>query len=501
MRVRSRRFPLTASTVCVGLVAFLLQPPHCSVAQITRFGLDSLNITALVSESEDLGGGSTMFGNLLFAGIDALLIDKAMDGVFVARANDVRAHWEETGLRQRTKRGITALGLQHWGVGPRDGLHLFAAVHAGQEDSSEVVLYRCTFGSDPMPPLDWQESDQGISRRHPFYGSERIQAIIAWHYTGHTPPQPVLAGGFSTYVSEAGGSLWNRIDSSIEILSMDVMPKWFGNVAWAGGAEVVRLDSVTGMMHPRVMVSRDQGLSWKVQRLPLNGNSYVWGIAIAPGSSDTVFIGLDGVRRTFDGGMQWELCMNDPSFTVNALLCDPRNPTHVYAGGRGVENGNTVVCKRSTDLGATWSNIYAPQGVSVEYVQCMTIAFRDSADRGPNAKRGLFFGTHGSGVWVYDIDGPASALDIPDQRRRLPASIHPNPARDHAELSIHIPEAASVELRITDVLGRTVQATSFPIRDAGAFNTILPLRGLSPGVYFCRLASKEHVVVLRMIVG
>ncbi|MFQ6113313.1 MAG: hypothetical protein ACE5NG_04385, partial [bacterium] len=81
------------------------------------FGLEGKVITSLAAEAQE----RTIFTysqNLIFAGTNG-------DGVFQASPFDSSHTWRSLGLDGRN---ITALTVQHWGVGPIDGLKLLAAV-------------------------------------------------------------------------------------------------------------------------------------------------------------------------------------------------------------------------------------------------------------------------------------------------------------------------------------------------------------------------------------
>ena len=159
------------------------------------------------------------------------------------------------------------------------------------------------------------------------------------------------------------------------------------------------------------------------------------------------------------------------------------------------------MCKRSTDFGNTWTNIYAPTGLVVAQVQHMTIAMRDSVDTGHARKRGLFLGTRGTGVWVYDIDDPPTARRDADGPITFAASIAPNPAHGHVDITLQLPEAASVQLSISDVLGRIVRKREFPEHRAGSFTTRQSLHGLRSGVYFCTVVTASNARTLRFVIG
>ena len=90
-------------------------------------------------------------------------------------------------------------------------------------------------------------------------------------------------------------------------------------------------------------------------------------IAIDPRDNNVVYIGAadGGVWKTTDGGVNWKpLTDNQPSLAMGSIAIDPNNPDTIYAG-TGEENfavnsyyGAGIL--KSTDGGATWTNILGP---------------------------------------------------------------------------------------------------------------------------------------------
>ncbi len=153
-------------------------------------------------------------------------------------------------------------------------------------------------------------------------------------------------------------------------------------------------------------------------------------VAVAgdPSHAQTFYFGAcaGGVWKTTDGGTYWEN-VSDGSFgtaAVGAIAVADADPNVVYAGtGEAcirvdVSHGDGVY--RSTDGGATWSNVgltdtrhigrirIHPEDPDLVYVAALGHAF------GPNEQRGVFRSRDGGATWEHVLhrDAETGAIDL-----------------------------------------------------------------------------------------
>ncbi|RIY07281.1 T9SS C-terminal target domain-containing protein [Hymenobacter rubripertinctus] len=84
---------------------------------------------------------------------------------------------------------------------------------------------------------------------------------------------------------------------------------------------------------------------------------------------------------------------------------------------------------------------------------------------------------------------------------KLQLRVQPNPASTVAQLRYDLPQAATVEVTITNLLGATVQTLPATRAAAGSQSVTLPLQNLANGVYIVRLRTGEVQQTTRLIVN
>src|SRR3990172_5425387 len=182
------------------LILFIILSNNLSLSQeLQSFGLQDKVITSLAVEQADYNNFSQP-SDFIFAGTKE-------DGVYKASATDESPDWTHLGL---TGKPIAALTIEHWGVGPMDGLRLFAAVQPDYEKGDSTLI----FSKEVRLSMDtnWVVSDSGIDEN-----VNSINALDSYYYTGHTPPVPVIAGT-NLGVYTMTGNLWTQSEIENENL-------------------------------------------------------------------------------------------------------------------------------------------------------------------------------------------------------------------------------------------------------------------------------------------
>jgi photosystem II stability/assembly factor-like uncharacterized protein len=101
-----------------------------------------------------------------------------------------------------------------------------------------------------------------------------------------------------------------------------------------------------------VYVSGDSGITWRAANAGLT-DTRITSLAVSPADARVAYAGTQsGGFETTDGGASWiPLGGGFPSSIVDAFAIDPSSPSRIYA------IGTSGALSRSSDAGATWSNI------------------------------------------------------------------------------------------------------------------------------------------------
>jgi hypothetical protein len=96
---------------------------------------------------------------------------------------------------------------------------------------------------------------------------------------------------------------------------------------------------------------------------------------------------------------------------------------------------------------------------------------------------------------VTTLNGWALSVDEPQLNEWV--TIYPNPATDHLNIVTNRPDANSLEVRVSDILGNLLQTGA--IRPFEKQDTRISLSGLSKGLYLITVSDGENRVVRKVV--
>lgn len=242
--------------------------------------------------------------------------------------------------------GLAAYDLQALVVDPHHPTTIFAASGEpplGTHSPERFVsggLFKSTDGG-----RTWRSVDRGMSN-------------TAVHAVALDPRDPErlyagtsLAGVFK---SSDGGSTWKPINRGFK--GLDLYPRTV-TVDPKTPTTVYAATNGGG-----VFKSIDGGGSWQPTNSGLT-NTDVTVLAIDPTTPSILHAGTagGGIFKTMDGGRTWRPAnaglANVESFTVNALVLNPRTPSTVYMSWVGMPYGVPSDVHKSIDGGKTWVSV------------------------------------------------------------------------------------------------------------------------------------------------
>lgn len=249
--------------------------------------------------------------------------------------------------------------------------------------------------------------------------------------------------------------------------------------------------------------SEDHGASWRVL-LTIPGYTGM-DVLVNPANPDIILVASgDAIYRTEDAGKTWSnIRLPDPlSRSVECLAVDPRFPHMMYCGVHSFNDersdpftGNRQggICV-SSDYGKTWA-IMPMDGLHNYTVR--RIHYHENPRR-------LIISTNGGVYETLLEDRPleASGNESPHPGALSLEAPFPNPARasDRISVRVLVDRRQTITLRLTDVLGHTVE--NVHEGEIASGRHILQLRSPSfaPGMYFLHLRGESGHEVQRLII-
>lgn len=155
--------------------------------------------------------------------------------------------------------------------------------------------------------------------------------------------------------------------------------------------------------------------------------------------------------------------------------------TSMVAGGSGYVSQNTLRQHFGLGTGSTIDSVvvYWPNG-SRERFDNLSV----------NTHQEILQGTGTTGIREPDRGGP-SAFKLQQN--------YPNPFNPSTRITYSVPDRSDIKLRVFDMLGRELATLVDQVEEQGTYHIVFDARGLSGGVYFCRLEAANFAQTIRML--
>ncbi|MEO0468578.1 MAG: T9SS type A sorting domain-containing protein [Bacteroidota bacterium] len=291
-------------------------------------------------------------------------------------------------------------------------------------------------------------------------------------------PDTLYAGRNYLYWSVDRGISWNQrslapLDNLNPILTIAVAPN-NSQTLYASTAPRLGNDA-------KVFKSIDGGINWALVSNDLP-NRLAMDIAIDPVDEDIAYAVFSGfgsghVYKTIDGGINWQLMdVGLPDVPTNTVVIDPTYPDVVYIG-------NDLGIYVSQNGGLSWENFS-------EGLPSSTLIMHLSISA---ANQKLRAATHGNGVYQTGLLVPLptniASDELPQEIMGMP---YPNPASEVMRLPLQIDQTRSVQLVLTDLMGRKIKEIMPQQMISGQREVEIELSDLAAGTYLIRLISRNE---------
>lgn len=192
------------------------------------------------------------------------------------------------------------------------------------------------------------------------------------------------------YAGAAGGGVWKTTNGGAtfqpifegypqSIGAIEVDPNDPDNTIWVGTGEIWTRNSVS--VGDGLFRSKDGGVNWEL--MGFEGSERISSVVVNPSNSNEIYVGVlgglwgdspqRGVYKSSDGGKTWQqMLFVDEGTGCADLIMDPENPNVLYAsmwefrrtGWSFNSGGEKSALFKSTDGGKSWNKIHNgfPQG-------------------------------------------------------------------------------------------------------------------------------------------
>lgn len=281
---------------------------------------------------------------------------------------------------------------------------------------SDGGIFRSTNGGD-----DWTDLSAGlnITQFYRFGGSELATGTVM--AGAQDNGCNLLSGGDWTHVLGADGmecaidpadpQILYASSQNGSVYRSDDGGQSFNNITWSIGEEGAWVtpyaidpnDAQTlyvGLNN--VWKSTDQGGNW-TSISPFGTSTFIAALAVAPSSSDAIYI-IRGeqLRRTLNGGANWSVMSAGlPVLAPTAIAVHPLDAQTAWLAFSGYQEGEKVYV--TTDAGTSWTNVSA----NLPNVPVNTIVFEQGTAGGVyvGTDLGVFYTDSTLGAWQPFSDG------------------------------------------------------------------------------------------------
>ena len=210
------------------------------------------------------------------------------------------------------------------------------------------------------------------------------------------------------YIAAAGGGVWKTTDGgNTWTVLTDGLPTTYSGALAFDPNDPNTLYYGTGELHycgdcfpgDGLFKSTDGGATWAKIATTDEVGSYISRIAIRPDNSDVIFVASNmGLARSTDGGVTWSWVFNEND--VNSIVINPNHPDSIFIGvySRGVY--------LSTDGGDNWTRLTSLPTSGIGRVELAThpqhpnYLLASFVDANTGGLYGLYKSTDGGATWT-----------------------------------------------------------------------------------------------------
>ena len=316
----------------------------------------------------------------------------------------------------------------------------------------------------------------------------------------------VVNGTGSIFRSEDYGYHWNshRIGSLFQFKTVAAIDgKFYLGNGWGN----------------KVLVSSDLGITWNELDMPI----YNADVEDFAGDGEKLFIALSrggGVIASYDSGKTWQATSEGltTNNVISLLYSKKRLLAGTYGGGLFglVDAKQPIQWKIPVDHATIENNYqtfiwYKNFGVDAYRFQLSTdslfenpiidVTLNDTIYTVKNLDFNQTYYYRLSTVTPYwnDFFSPIRSFRVLPPKKYILDQNAPNPFNSTTLIKYHVPKEGQVEIILYNALGRKIKTFTKNVSTPGSYTLTITASGLSSGVYFYVLKSKDQKIVRKML--